>query len=59
MNTNPEDAALRMHCLELAIRQGHGEPVQAAQSFYDFATGQAAKSARERIIQILEQAGVR
>lgn len=53
-----EDQALRLRCLELATTV-QGDPVANAHAFHAFITGADDKTVRERVLQILEDAGVR
>ncbi len=50
---------LRKFCLELAIKAGAGFPVEAAGRFYAFIVDNGQKTPRERILQVLDDAGVR
>jgi hypothetical protein len=54
-----DDEALRLRCLELALSQGHGDPVIDAGKFVDFITGEPAKTPRQLIDAALEAANVR
>jgi hypothetical protein len=55
---DPEDIALRVRCIELALGHPNGDPLSAARTYYAFATGAEDASPRDRILQAMEDAGV-
>ena len=58
----PIDEELRLECLRLAITNCTGASetiVDDARAFYNFLTGQDAKTTRERTLSALDEANVR
>lgn len=50
------DQELRERCLDMALRQTLGDPVEQARRYFEFVKGD--RSPRDRIIAALDQAGV-
>lgn len=58
LNTDREDQALRLRCLELALGAPGVDVIEHAERFYSFVTEAKAKTPRQMIDAALEAAGV-
>ena len=60
MNRDPDLEAIRLQCLDIAIRSPFpADPVAAAERMFNFVTGENTKTPRQVIDAALEASGVR
>lgn len=59
MNQDPSITAIRLQCLELAVKNDCGDPVAEAERMFAFVTGAQTKTPRQLIDAALEAANVR
>ncbi len=58
MSHSIADRDLRERCLKLALERPSADPLETAERYFAFVTGQAPKTARQAIDEALEAAGV-